>query len=107
MIMVHQLKSDRLRIGTRRRPTDSRDPVEILKSWWTLQILLLLNECERRLSDLRMAFPGASANGLTVRMRTLEDEGLVQRHYHPPPAASHVYELTESSNPHRPIFVSW
>ena len=37
--------------------------------------------------------PGVSANLLTVRLRALEAQGLVQRTYLPPPAARTVYGL--------------
>lgn len=83
--------------------SDGDNPIELLESRWTLQILLLLDDDKRRFSDLRFALPGISANVLTVRMRALESSGLVGRRYIPPPAASHVYELTDAAQPLRPI----
>lgn len=75
---------------------------EILEHRWTLQILLLLQERQRRFSDLRHALPAISANILTTRMRALEAAGLVRRIYLPPPAASHVYELAPTAEALRP-----
>ncbi|WP_414714304.1 winged helix-turn-helix transcriptional regulator [Sphingobium sp.] len=76
--------------------------LEILENRWTLQILLLLKERQRRFSDLRHALPAISANVLTTRMRSLESAGLVRRNYLPPPAASHVYELAPMADALRP-----
>lgn len=84
------------------KPPGPRDSFEVLEYRWTLQILLLLRERERRFSDLRQALPAISANILTTRMRTLESAGLVRRNYLPPPAASHVYELAPLANALRP-----
>jgi DNA-binding HxlR family transcriptional regulator len=60
---------------------------------WTLQILLCLKGGELRFSDLRAAIPGISSNVLTDRIRALEDAGLVERRYRPPPVARHLYGL--------------
>jgi len=71
------------------------DPVEAIEGRWNLQILLRLNDGEHRFSDLKTALARISANVLTERIRALEGAGLVERRYLPPPAASHVYALTE------------
>ncbi|WP_414714395.1 winged helix-turn-helix transcriptional regulator [Sphingobium sp.] len=75
---------------------------EVLENRWTLQILLLLRERQRRFSDLRHALPAISANVLTTRMRALESAGFVRRNYLPPPAASRVYELAPMAEALRP-----
>jgi len=77
----------------RGRPARSRDPIESIEGRWTLRILLCLGRGEHRFSDLRTAIPGISTNVLTERIRVLADAGLVERHYLPPPSASHVYAL--------------
>jgi len=69
----------------------STDALETLQGRWTLQILLCVNGGARRFVDLRAAIPQVSANVLTQRLRALEDAGLIERHYLPPPAARHVY----------------
>lgn len=68
-------------------------PLEKIEGRWTLQILVCLNAGGRRFSDLRSAIPRVSANILTDRLRALESAGIVERHYLPPPHASHVYVL--------------
>lgn len=78
------------------------DPLETIEGRWTLQILLCLNAGEHRFSDLRAAIPRVSANILTDRLRALESAGLIERHYLPPPQASHVYTLATLAAALRP-----
>ena len=63
---------------------------------WTLLIVRELLLGSRRFSDLREGLPGIANNLLADRLRQLQDDGLVSRRDLPPPAASTVYELTES-----------
>lgn len=76
--------------------------LETIESRWTLHILLCLQEGAHRFSDLRTAIPRISSNILTERMRTLERAGLVERHFLPPPSASHVYELASAAEGLKP-----
>ena len=69
------------------------DPIDQLQGRWTLRILLCLNAGPHRFSDLRAAIPQVAANVLTHRLRALQNAGLIERRYLPPPAASHVYAL--------------
>ena len=78
------------------------DPLDKVEGRWTLQILLCLNAGDHRFSDLRAAIPRVSANILTDRLRALESAGLVERHYLPPPHASHVYMLATLAAALRP-----
>lgn len=82
--------------------TPGGDPLEKIEGRWTLQILLCLNAGEHRFADLRTAIPRVSANILTDRLRALERAGLVERHYLPPPRASHVYTLATLATALRP-----
>ena len=68
-----------------------------------LQILLCLNQGEHRFADLKSALPRISSNVLTERIRALQSARLVERHYLPPPAASHVYALAASADGLRPV----
>jgi DNA-binding HxlR family transcriptional regulator len=68
-------------------------PLSKVEGRWTLQILLCLKGSEQRFSDLRAAIPGISSNVLAERIRTLENAGLVERRYQPPPVARHFYAL--------------
>jgi DNA-binding HxlR family transcriptional regulator len=86
------------------------DLLEAIEGRWTLHILLCLKEGAHRFSDLRAAIPRISSNVLTERMRALEQAGLVERQYLPPPSASHVYQLAaaaESLKPALDALTSW
>jgi DNA-binding HxlR family transcriptional regulator len=63
---------------------------------WTLLIVRELLLGPARYSDLHAALPGAATNLLAQRLRELEATGIVLRSTLPPPAASAVYELTET-----------
>lgn len=78
--------------------TPGADPVDQLQGRWTLRILLCLNDGPHRFSDLRTAIPQVAANVLTSRLRALQDAGLIERRYLPPPAASHVYALATDAH---------
>jgi DNA-binding HxlR family transcriptional regulator len=62
---------------------------------WTLAILCALLEGPHRFTDLRRALPRVSPDVLSQRLRELEEAGAVRRRYLAPPAASHIYELTD------------
>lgn len=63
---------------------------------WTLLVVRELLLGPRRFTDLREGLPGIANNLLADRLRQLQQDGLVTRRELPPPAASTVYELTES-----------
>jgi DNA-binding HxlR family transcriptional regulator/putative sterol carrier protein len=62
---------------------------------WTLLIVRELAPGPRRFTDLLDGLPGISRKLLTERLRDLERDGLIARRELPPPAARHVYELTD------------
>lgn len=68
---------------------------EMLSMKWTVAILRTLLPSPARLSVLRRAIPGVSANVLASRLRYLEDVGIVERALLPEPADRQVYRLTE------------
>lgn len=72
------------------------DLIDQLQGRWTLRILLCLNAGPHRFSDLRAAIPQVAANVLTNRLRALQNAGLIERSYLPPPAGSHVYALASA-----------
>jgi DNA-binding HxlR family transcriptional regulator len=51
----------------------------LLAKKWTALILFSLNRGEMRFSEFEEAIPGISARLLSLRMRELEEEGLVNR----------------------------
>lgn len=69
---------------------------EVLGERWTLPILRDLFTGPQRFSDLRRRLPGLSSSVLATRLARLEELGVVERRVLEPPAASTVYELTET-----------
>ena len=69
--------------------------LDVIGERWALLVVRELLLGPRRYTDLRSGLPNASPNVLSERLRELERAGVVQRRKLPPPAASHVYELTE------------
>lgn len=61
---------------------------------WTILIIRELVAGPRRYKDLLEWLPGISTNLLAMRLKSLEEDGLIQRRVLPPPAGSTVYELT-------------
>jgi DNA-binding HxlR family transcriptional regulator len=70
--------------------------LDLLGQRWTLLIVRDLFLGPQRYTDLHAGLPGIATDMLTVRLRTLEAEGLIRRRELPPPAAATVYELTDA-----------
>jgi DNA-binding HxlR family transcriptional regulator len=69
--------------------------LDVVGERWTLLILRdLVHLGPRRFSDLLRTLPGIGKSLLSMRLRHLEEAGLVQRRRLPPPSGSTVYELT-------------
>ena len=68
---------------------------DVLGERWTPLLLRELAIGPRRYADLLEGLPGVSPSLLTQRLRELEEDGIVQRSFLPPPAARAVYELTD------------
>jgi DNA-binding HxlR family transcriptional regulator len=76
---------------------------EIVGAKWTALLLHDLSEGPRRFSELEHSCAGISPRTLSERLRTLEDEGIVERHsYHESPPRVE-YELTEKGEALLPI----
>lgn len=73
-----------------------------LEGRWVLQILVALSGGHMRFSGLRRAIPKVSANLLTIRLRELEEAGLVTRSTQPPPGSYQAYELGPVAQSLRP-----
>lgn len=69
--------------------------LDLVGDRWSLLILRNLLMGPKRFVDLQTGLPGLGTNILTARLKGLEQSGVVQRRFLPPPAASTVYELTE------------
>jgi DNA-binding HxlR family transcriptional regulator len=61
---------------------------------WALLVVRELLLGPKRFTDLQAGLPNVGPKVLAQRLRELEGAGVVQRRTLPPPAASHVYELT-------------
>ncbi|MDG3007843.1 winged helix-turn-helix transcriptional regulator [Paludisphaera mucosa] len=67
----------------------------LLSGAWTLHILCVLHKGPIRFGALRTRLGGVSTKTLTERLRSLESEGLVSRHYEPTVPPQVTYALTE------------
>lgn len=77
--------------------------LDVLGERWTLLLIRELLPGPQRFTDLLLGLPGIGTGLLSDRLRTLEHEGVVSRRKLPTPAASVVYELTESGRQVEPI----
>ena len=77
--------------------------VEVIGGKWKSIVLFYLLDQTRRFNELRRKIPGVTQRMLTLQLRELEQDGLVQRTVHPviPP---HVdYALTEFGRTLEPV----
>jgi DNA-binding HxlR family transcriptional regulator len=72
---------------------------------WALLVVRELLLGPKRFTDLRAGLPRVSPDVLAQRLRELEDVGVVRRDHLPPPAASHVYELTDRGRELKPVIL--
>ena len=77
--------------------------LDIVGERWTLLMVREMAHGPRRFSDLQRSLPGMGPNLLTDRLRKLEEYELIRQRQLPPPAASTVYELTETGDLLRPV----
>jgi DNA-binding HxlR family transcriptional regulator len=70
---------------------------------WTLLVMRELSFGEQRFTDLKSRLPGIATNLLTERLRSLEEDGLVEQHELPAPAARSVYALTDDGRRVTPV----
>jgi DNA-binding HxlR family transcriptional regulator len=77
--------------------------LDILGERWALMTVRELLLGPKRFTDLRAGLPHASPNILTMRLRDLEEHGIVRKRKLPPPAASQVYELTPRGHEIAPV----
>ena len=73
---------------------------------WALLVVRELLLGPKRFTDLRAGLPRVSPDVLAQRLRELEEHGVVRRDHLPPPAASHVYELTERGRELEPVILA-
>jgi DNA-binding HxlR family transcriptional regulator len=70
--------------------------LDILSGVWTLHALCVLHDNgPTRFGEIRRRLGSVSTKTLTERLRSLEAEGLVSRHYEPTVPPQVTYSLTE------------
>jgi DNA-binding HxlR family transcriptional regulator/putative sterol carrier protein len=77
--------------------------LDLIGERWALLVVRELLLGPKRFTDLRAGLPNTSPNVLAQRLRELERAGVVRRRKLPPPAASHVYELTDWGEELEPV----
>jgi len=77
--------------------------LDVLGDRWAMLVVRELLLGPKRYTDLLDGLPGVGTNVLAVRLRELEDAGIIAREKLPPPAASTVYALTEDGADLRPV----
>lgn len=70
--------------------------LDVIGERWTPLILRDLALGPKRFTDLEQRLTGIAPNLLSRRLRSLESHGIVRRRELAPPAATHVYELTDA-----------
>ena len=68
---------------------------EVVCGKWTLLIVRDLAEGSRRFCELERSLEGISPRTLSLRLRALEEEGIVERHTYPEVPPRVDYALTE------------
>ncbi|MFV3128667.1 winged helix-turn-helix transcriptional regulator [Niveispirillum sp. KHB5.9] len=77
--------------------------MNLLSGAWTTHVLWHLQATPRRFGELRVDIPQISAKTLTVRLRMLEEHGLVSRTVMPTSPPSAEYALTEPGRELLPV----
>jgi DNA-binding HxlR family transcriptional regulator len=79
--------------------SNSRCPVcrtaEIISGKWTLLVIRDLADGSRRFCELERSLEGISPRTLSLRLRGLEEQGIVERHTYPEVPPRVEYALTE------------
>jgi DNA-binding HxlR family transcriptional regulator len=77
--------------------------LDLLGDRWAMLVVRELLLGPKRYTDLLDGLPGVGTNVLAVRLRELEDAGILIRQKLPPPAPATVYALTDDGRALRPV----
>jgi DNA-binding HxlR family transcriptional regulator len=77
--------------------------LDLVGERWALLVVRELLLGPKRFTDLRSGLPNIGPDVLAQRLRDLEANGIVERATLPPPAASHVYGLTDWGRELEPV----
>src|SRR6201985_781773 len=78
-------------------------PAEVVCGKWTLLLIRDLAEGNRRFCELERSLEGISPRTLSLRLRALEDEGIVERHPYPEVPPRVDYALTAKGEALAPL----
>jgi DNA-binding HxlR family transcriptional regulator len=76
---------------------------EVVCGKWTLLVIRDLAEGNRRFCELERSLEGISPRTLSLRLRALEDEGIVERHTYPEVPPRVEYALTTKGEALAPL----
>ena len=76
---------------------------EILSGKWTILLIRDLSEGRTRFSELERSLEGISPRTLSLRLRALEEQGIVERKTYPEVPPRVEYSLTEKGRALVPI----
>ena len=76
---------------------------EIVCGKWTLLLIKDLAEGRSRFCELERSLGGISPRTLSLRLRALEDEGIVERHTYPEVPPRVEYALTDNGEALAPL----
>lgn len=99
MLMKYGAESCRSDCGVERT-------LDIIANRWTSLILRELLQGNRRFNQLKNNLPGISPKTLTLRLRELEEQGLLTRTAYPQVPPRVEYRLTAKGEAIRPIFAA-
>jgi DNA-binding HxlR family transcriptional regulator len=80
--------------------------LDVVGERWALLVVRELLLGPKRFTDLREGLPNVGPDILAQRLRELEQADLVRRRKLAPPAASHVYELTDRAQELEPVILA-
>lgn len=87
--------------------SESKCPVcacaEIVSGKWTLLVIRDLAEGSRRFCELERSLEGISPRTLSLRLRALEEQGVVGRHTYPEVPPRVEYALTQKGSELAPL----
>ncbi len=81
-----------------------RNALAVLTGKWKLEILFLLGQRLYRFGELRRAIPGITQHMLTMTLRELEKDGLINRTVFPEVPPRVEYEMTSKARRLAPVF---
>jgi DNA-binding HxlR family transcriptional regulator len=79
--------------------------LDVVGERWTLLIVRELLLGPKRFKDLLTALPAMGTNRLSDRLKSLEQNGVIEKQTLPPPGEARVYALTDEGERLRPLVI--